>query len=61
MATQMQATLREASVAQFSQVQSFIQLHQNGQLAAPETVAQNIYRRLAEPVSHTEVLDVSGH
>jgi benzil reductase ((S)-benzoin forming) len=61
MATQMQATLREASVAQFSQVQSFIQLHQNGQLAAPETVAQNIYRRLAEPVHSTEVLDVSGH
>jgi len=61
MATDMQASLRQASEAQFSQVERFIQLHQEGQLAAPETVAQNIYSRLAQPFNGAEVLDVSGH
>ena len=61
MATDMQASLRQASEAQFSQVERFIALHQEGQLAAPETVAENIYRRLAQPFSSADVLDVSGH
>ncbi|MBU2862568.1 SDR family NAD(P)-dependent oxidoreductase [Reinekea forsetii] len=60
MDTQMQATIRSSSEAQFSNVDWFKQAHETGQLASPATVAGNIAAVLSGKLEAGQVYDVSG-
>ena len=60
MDTQMQATIRSTSQAQFSNVEWFKQAHENGQLASPSAVANNIASLLSGSVESGLGYDVSG-
>ena len=49
MDTAMQAEIRSSSVADFPQLQRFVQRQADGELAAPDIVAQAVLRIMAEP------------
>jgi NAD(P)-dependent dehydrogenase (short-subunit alcohol dehydrogenase family) len=60
MDTEMQATIRESSADDFSQVERFRSFKTEGALIAPDVVALNIVYALKEPFENGTTLDVRG-
>ncbi len=60
MDTEMQASIRNARPDQFSQLNSFVQRYEAGELALPEVVAHNIYTALSQPFSNGAEIRVAG-
>lgn len=60
MDTDMQATIRSLDEEQFTQVEHFQQMHSEGVLASPSTVASNIFKALSKPFESGAIVDVSA-
>lgn len=59
MATDMQASIRQATEEQFSGLQHFVDLHRNGELGKPDVVADNLFNVMNSRFESGCTVDVS--